>query len=240
MILTNLIKRVVRGGHETPLGEIAGQHLEVHLAVEPTAERPAVLNVGGASKQIPIPEHYRGWHHLLLDIKPGSDVDVVKDARELLELPASRFDAIYCSHNLEHYYRHDARKVLAGFVHVLKPDGFAEIRVPDMQAVFKSMTERGLDIDDVLYVSPAGPITVHDVIYGWGKEIESSGVDFYAHKQGYTTSTLTAALQASGFNVIYVMKDRDGLEIRALAFKSQPSKEQQVRFGIPTADSLGG
>src|SRR6266446_7887238 len=48
-----------------------------------------------------------------------------------LALAASQFDAVYCSHNLEHYYRHDGATVLRGFLHVLKPDGFAEIKVPD-------------------------------------------------------------------------------------------------------------
>ena len=27
-----------------------------------------VLNVGGGSKEIPIPEHYEGWEHVLLDL----------------------------------------------------------------------------------------------------------------------------------------------------------------------------
>ena len=62
-----------------------------------------VLNVGGASKAIPIPQHYAGWEHVLLDVDPNQEPDIVCDARELVELPAGGFDAIYCSHNLEHY-----------------------------------------------------------------------------------------------------------------------------------------
>jgi predicted SAM-dependent methyltransferase len=42
---------------------------------------------------------------------------------------------VYCSHNLEHYYHHEVPRVLAGSLHVLKPHGFAEIRVPDVEAV---------------------------------------------------------------------------------------------------------
>jgi hypothetical protein len=30
-----------------------------------------VLNVGGGSKVIPVPEHYGGWEHVLLDIDAG-------------------------------------------------------------------------------------------------------------------------------------------------------------------------
>jgi len=99
----------------------------------PTTPR-SVLNVGGNSKEIPIPPHYNGWNHLLLDIDPKGKPDVVCDARELTTLAANRYDAIYCSHNLEHYHQHELPKVLGGFLHLLKDDGFAEIHVPDMQA----------------------------------------------------------------------------------------------------------
>src|SRR5438045_1858589 len=99
-----------------------------------STEAPRVLNVGGGSKEIPLPPHYADWEHVLLDIDPTAKPDVVCDARGLSALPAAEYDAIYCSHNLEHYYKHDGIKVLRGFMHVLKPNGFAEIRVPDIDS----------------------------------------------------------------------------------------------------------
>ena len=98
-----------------------------------------VLNVGGGSKAIPIPPHYAAWEHVLLDIDPAGGPDLVCDARRLDTLPAQQFDAVYCSHNLEHYYRHDTGSVLRGFLHVLKFDGFAEIRVPDLRSVMQKL-----------------------------------------------------------------------------------------------------
>jgi len=145
-----------------------------------------VLNVGGNSKTIALPPHYAGWEHVLLDIDPAVKPDVLCDARDLTGLPGSEFDAIYCSHNLEHYWRHDLPKVLAGFVHVLRDDGFAEIRVPDLVSVFAEMQQRGLDVEDVLYASPAGPVTPNDVIYGLGRQIAESGNDYFAHKNCFT------------------------------------------------------
>ena len=71
-----------------------------------------VLNVGGYNKAVRIPAHYDGWEHLLLDIDPHGNPDIVCDARELTSLEPHMFDAVYCSHNLEHYYSHDIRKVL--------------------------------------------------------------------------------------------------------------------------------
>lgn len=194
---------------------------------------PAVLNVGGNSKSIPIPAHYGSWRHLLLDISPSDDADIVMDAKKLQNLPAQQFDAIYCSHNLEHYYQHDVKTVLAGFAHVLKPDGFAEIHVPDIRNVLKRFIESGMEINDVLYVSPSGPITVHDVIYGWGKEIEESGEDFFAHKTGFTEASLMAALNNAGFNQVWILESDNEFAIGALAFKQSPTPTQRTLLGLP-------
>jgi SAM-dependent methyltransferase len=190
-----------------------------------------VLNVGGNSKAIPLPSHYAGYEHLLLDIDPVGSPDIVCDARTLTALESSQFDAVYCSHNLEHFYPHDVRKVLAGFLHVLKDNGFVEIHVPDIDAVMRIIVARGLDIEDVLYESEAGPVTAIDVVYGWGLKIEQSGQDFFAHKTGFTRKSLTKALGASGFSTTFSASA--GIEIRALAFKQSPEPSIRALLGLP-------
>jgi SAM-dependent methyltransferase len=197
------------------------------------ADAPAVLNVGGNSKAIPIPPHYAGWQHLLLDIDPAGGADIVCDARELDRLEGGRFDAVYCSHNLEHYYRHDVPRVLAGFLHVLKPDGFAEIRVPDLEAVFRKVASGEVGLEDELYRSDGGPIAAIDVVYGWGKEIEASGRDFFAHKTGFTKTTLVATLRRAGFKEIWMVPASGSYELRAFAFKAPPTPGQRKLFGMP-------
>jgi predicted SAM-dependent methyltransferase len=102
----------------------------------------------------PLPPQYEGWEKILLDIYPKVKPDVLCDARQLTKLPAGMYDGVYCSHNLEHYYRHDVPKVLAGFPHVLKDRGFAHIIVPDMGEVMRTVVRRGSDIDDMLFESP--------------------------------------------------------------------------------------
>jgi hypothetical protein len=189
-----------------------------------------ILNVGGNSKEIPIPDHYKAWRHLLLDIDPTNSPDIVCDARKLDTLDLNNIDAVYCSHNLEHYYRHEVHQVLTGFHHILKNDGFCEIVVPDIHEVMRLTLQKNLDIDDVLYQSPAGPILVRDVIYGWGKKIEQSGNDFFAHKTGFTQKALLKALNDSGFPVVYA--GTGNLEVRALAFKQLPSPFHQELLGI--------
>jgi hypothetical protein len=194
-----------------------------------------VLNVGGNNREIPLPTHYREWEQILLDIDPRGSPDVVCDARELSKMPSSDYDSVYCSHNLEHYYRHDVIKVLAGFLHLLKADGFVHIRVPDMGALIQIVVQKSLDIDDFIYQSPAGPITVRDVIYGYGAEIEQSGNDFYAHKTGFTQKSLFKILHSAGFGWVYVSVDN--LEIIAFAFINKPNAYATTLLNLPDSGS---
>jgi ubiquinone/menaquinone biosynthesis C-methylase UbiE len=190
-----------------------------------------VLNVGGNSKKIPLPAHYAEFEHLLLDIDPRGSPDIVCDARKLTTLAAAQFDAIYCSHNLEHYHRHEVPQVLAGFLHVLKDNGFVHIRVPDIKEVMRLTLERNLDIDDVLYRSPAGPIMVLDVLYGYSVEIERSGQDFFGHKTGFTKKSLEGALRRAGFSKIY--SGTANLEVVAFAFRGSPDPSVRTLLNLP-------
>lgn len=191
-----------------------------------------VLNVGGNSKAIPIPEHYDNWLHHLLDIDPKGNPDIVCDARYLEKLISNEYDSVYCSHNLEHYYSHDVLKVLRGFHHILKEDGFVDISVPDIQAVMQYVIQNNMDINDILYQSPAGPIAVKDVIYGFGKQIEHSGEDFFAHKTGFSPKSLLEVLSECGFPIThYAVGD---FEIRVIAFKQPPSKQVSKLLNLPS------
>jgi hypothetical protein len=194
---------------------------------------PRVLNVGGNDRRIPIPAHYAGWDHVLLDIDARTRPDIVCDARQLTSLPDAQFDAVYCSHNFEHYYPHDGRAVLRGFLHVLRGDGFAEIRVPDLKSVMQKVIDSNLDIEDSLYQSTAGPITVRDVIYGFAKEIATSGQDYFAHKTGFTDRSLYEILKQAGFGDVFVSVAAEIFEVRAFAFKGSPTPNQRALLELP-------
>jgi hypothetical protein len=167
----------------------------------------------------------------LLDIVPSGNPDIVGDARELHELPASTYDAIYCSHNLEHYYPHEVPAVLAGFRHVMKEDAFVHLRVPDVGSVMRTAVEKNLDINDTPDTSSAGPSTVRDVIYGYAPHIEQSGNDFYAHKTGFSQKALIAAHTAQGVTKASV--HTPGLEIEAFAFTQAPSEYHIELLQLP-------
>ena len=194
-----------------------------------------VLNVGGGSKSIALPPQYAAFEHLLLDIDPKGQPDIVCDARQLSGLPAAQFDAVYCSHNLEHYYRHDVPQVLAGILHVMKDGGFVQIRVPDLTELMRVTVSQGLDVDDVLYTSPSGPVMVLDVLYGHSPTIERSGEEFFAHKTGFTQKSLSNAVARAGFSSMFCMTGN--LEINLIAFKGKPDPEVRALFGLPEGNA---
>ena len=96
------------------------------------------------------------------------------------------------------------------------------------------LLRKNLDIEDVLYVSPLGPIKVHDVIYGLGVEIAQSGLDFYAHKTGFTEKSLRAAVTGAGFPVCGIASGMaDGFyELTAYAFREPPTDEHKRMLNL--------
>ena len=69
-----------------------------------------------------------------------------------------------------------------------------------------------------IYTSPAGPITPHDVVFGFGAAIERGDV-FMAHRCGFTPSGFAQALGAAGFGEFVVLR-RPNFELATVAHKS--------------------
>lgn len=189
-----------------------------------------VLNVGGGSKDIPLPAKYEGWEHILLDIEPGPDVDIVADARDIPnEAILFPFDAVYSAHNLEHYHAHEVPVVLRQMRRAMRPGhGEIHIIVPNLGQLMADMVQFHMDLDSVLYEIEAGPITPLDVIFGWGKEVET-GNPFYAHRTGFTAARLHRVLLEAGFKDVKVVANLPSLELEATAHAPQEGNERQDR-----------
>lgn len=184
---------------------------------------PKILNVGGGASR-ELPEHFKGWNLDVLDIDPTVSPDIVLNAMNMAELPAEQYDAVLCSHALEHFYKHDVPKVLHGFLHVLKAAGVAEIIVPSLTQLFANMSKHSLDIGDVWYRTSSGtPITFHDVLYGWNHAMDNGNL-FYSHKCGFTMCSLGEAVSAAGFKGAQLWDD--GYNLYCRAYKEQPCPQQ--------------
>lgn len=180
-----------------------------------------VLNVGGNDKTIPLPSLYDGWEHKMLDIDPSTDADYICDARDMSSIK-EKFESIYCSHNLEHFYQHDVPKVLAQFKKVLHKDGFVFIKVPDLATLMKRVVDENLDIEDRLYTSYAGDVSALDMLYGYQVEIKSSGQDWFAHKIGFTPKTLRRYLEPFFKNVFIKQENLELIAIASNKFNQNP------------------
>ena len=198
---------------------------------EATARQRRLLNVGGQSRSIQLPDAYGLFEHVLLDLDPGVGADIVLDIRELNTLESQQFDVVYCSHNLQHVRQHEVPVVLAGFRHVLKPGGLAHIIVPDLQELMLACVQQGIDLDGLLYESPMGPITPLDVLYGHGGIMAQSGQDFYAHRTGFSRRTLANVVEASGFGPMFCQQGN--LELNLITFNGHPDPDLAALFDLP-------
>ena len=127
----------------------------------------------------PLPEFLHGIE-TRLDVDPQVQPDVCASMTEMGDI--GPFDTIWCSHSLEHLRPAEAEQALAEFHRVLAVGGFAMIMVPDLQGV--ALT------DEVLYLSPAGPITGRHLYYGHDR----TDNPHMLHKNGFIADTLRAAL----------------------------------------------
>jgi predicted SAM-dependent methyltransferase len=187
-----------------------------------------VLNAGcGANEPNRLHPFFRdqSWTEVRLDIDARVKPDIQGSIADLSKLNDASFDAIWCSHNLEHLLPHEVGSAIAGFRRVLKPDGFVVITSPDLEAIAELVVDGRLE--DVAYQSPAGPITALDMIYGHARSIEH-GNHFMAHHTGFTTERLGRLLVEGGFVEALVMKGT-GFDLWALGLMPQSNKPELLR-----------
>lgn len=137
-----------------------------------------------------------GWVEVRLDIDPSVAPDIIASLTDMSVVPSSSVDAVWSSHNLEHLYAHEVPVALAEFFRVLKPGGFVLVTMPDLEQVAQFVAADKLE--EVVYVSPAGPITALDCLYGH-RGMVAAGNHFMAHKTGFTATSLTKHLGHAGF-----------------------------------------
>ncbi len=177
-----------------------------------------VLHVGsGAASDGRLHALFRSdqWAEVRLDVDIAANPDLVCSVTDMsAAVEDAAFDGIWSSHNLEHVRGHEVLPALREFIRVLRPDGFALIRSPDLEAVAELILRNG--IDSVVYQSPAGPITPLDMLYGHQRSIEQ-GNEFMRHGTGFTRDRLGSLLIEAGFEEARTMRTPQ-LEVWAVAF----------------------
>jgi SAM-dependent methyltransferase len=190
-----------------------------------TAASRRFLHVGcGQATRDRLPDIFQreGWQEVRLDIDPAVNPDIVANITDLQAVADASMDALWSSHNLEHVHSFQVPQALAAFRRVLKADGFALITLPDMRAVARHIADDLLD--EPLYVSPAGPISALDILFGHQASI-AQGNEYMAHRTGFTARTLGQALVNAGFAEVRV---HEGSRLDLWAVATMPETPDSV------------
>lgn len=166
------------------------------------------LNLGsGPRAAMPIEsELFQGWREVRVDVNEEAKPDLVASLVDLKGFIHDKsVDIVYCSHVIEHFYSHEVPVVLSEISRILKDDGIAVFKCPDLSQV-KNLLDPD-NLEKTLYESPAGSISVLDVLYGHRHSI-SNGNPFMAHKSGFTEEYLAKLLLDAGFLKISTQKGK--------------------------------
>src|ERR1700677_656031 len=186
-------------------------------------ERKVILHAGCGNE--PLPQLYATdeWREVRMDRGTHLNVDLPASPDSIPAADDS-FDRVYCAHTLEHVPAHDVVPSLKELARVLKPGCILRVIVPDIAAVARLVAY--YDLDSTLYHSPAGPVTIGDVLWGFADWI-AHGKPLYAHRTGFSRRTLAKALQSAGLEKILVEEKITTFELNAFATKPIPPAEKE-------------
>jgi SAM-dependent methyltransferase len=200
------------------------------------SQRERVLvNVGcGARNSVALPAYFDDWRQLRVDVDPSVQPDIIADLTDLAPIPDGGADAVWAAHCVEHLYEHQVRLALAEFRRILRDDGFVCVIVPDLQAVAQYFVAD--QAHEPLYHSPAGPVTPHDVFFGFGAAI-ANGRTSMAHRCGFTPGSLQRCFQQQPFGELLVRRRTADFELAAIA-RATPAKDDGERAALMAALGL--
>jgi SAM-dependent methyltransferase len=194
-----------------------------------------LVNVGcGPRNGGALPRYFDGWRQLRVDIDPSVQPDILADLTDLSPIPDGSADAVWAAHCVEHLYEHQVKVALAEFRRVLREDGFVCVIVPDLQTVAQYVAaDRS---HETLYDSPAGPVTAHDVVFGFGAAI-AGGRTSMAHRCGFTPTMLQRCFSELPYGEVLLRRRTAELELVAVA-RVIPAMDDAERAALMAALEL--
>jgi len=183
-----------------------------------------LLNLGSGPKDSAwLPAMFADWRELRVDADPKAAPDLLADITDLSAIETGSIDAIWSAHCIEHLYLHQVAGAIAEMHRILADDGFMCLIVPDLQVLAEFIVNDKLH--EVVYQSPAGPVTAHDIIFGYGPYL-AQGHTGMAHRCGFTPGLLVRELQKSPFAEI-MLRRRPNHELAAVARKRPPAADTE-------------
>lgn len=177
------------------------------------------------------------WDWVRADPDPSVKPDIQTFLHELKEIAPASMEAVWAPHVLHRLYPHIVEAMLQKAYRALKDEGVLIISVPDAQLAATYLANN--QPAEVLYKSPAGEVTAHDVLFGFAKNIER-GMHQFAHRTGFTCESLGAALRNAGFSSIAIRSEEFDLHAVAHRFDyDNPRRVEKISILYPKAGEKG-
>jgi len=186
----------------------------------PETRRKLLVNLGSGPKGHGwLPAIFADWEQLRVDVDPDAAPDLIADMTDLSAIASGSANAVWSAHCLEHLYLHEIGRAVGEVHRILADDGFLCLIVPDLQSIAGYIVNDRLH--EVIYQSNAGPVTAHDMLFGFTPAL-AQGRNSMAHNCGFTPTLLMQKLQESRFAEI-VLRRRANHELAAVAQKRAPA-----------------
>jgi SAM-dependent methyltransferase len=194
-----------------------------------------LVNVGcGPRNGNTLPRYFDTWRQLRVDVDASVQPDILADLTDLSPIPDGSADAIWAAHCIEHLFAHQVKAALLEFRRVLREDGFVCVIVPDLQIVAQYVAADRLH--EPLYDSPAGPVTAHDILFGFGAAI-AAGRTSMAHRCGFTPGMLQRCFNQLPYGEVLLRRRSAELELVAVA-RASPARDDAERAALMAALGL--
>ena len=201
---------------------------------EPGNRPKLFVNLGSGPKGSAwLPSMFADWREVRVDIDAKVAPDILADITDLSSIESGSVNAVWAAHCLEHLYLYQVGTAIAEVFRILSDDGFLCLIVPDLLAIAEYIVNDRLH--EVVYESQAGPVTAHDMIFGFGPYL-AQGNPHMAHNCGFTPTVLLQNLQTVPFAEI-VMRRRANQELAAVACK-RPADGDSARDAFLAALEL--
>ncbi len=161
-----------------------------------------LLHVGCGPDLVPA-GYESGYEIVRLDVDDQYKPDYIASMTAIPEILSNTCDVVYTCHAMEHIHRFDVLVALAEFKRALKTGGMVHIIVPDLQKACRWIADGNLE--GLAYMSPAGPISPGDVVYGHSPQTKDN--PFMFHRWGFTRASLQSRLLAAGFDDVRVVSE---------------------------------
>ena len=202
---------------------IADENPPIPLNTMTNTAPKILLNVGAghpkSGARIPGAFQSSEWKEVRLDIDPANEPDVIGTMLDMSAVANESADALYSSHTIEHLYPNEIPQAMKEFLRVLKPQGYAVITCPDLQAAAEMIAQDMLM--ETAYTTGSGMVvTPFDIVYSH-REYTGRDKPYMAHHCGFTLKVLNGTLRSNGFASVAGKRRARGLDLWVVATKQQ-------------------